>query len=151
MTISLRTYRDSDWPDVLALWIETWTLARPDIDFATRAPWLATLFADSAARGAHIVVAEDSEGLIGFVLYEPARGWLEQIAVHPRALGSGAAQKLIRHAKQACPQGFGLDVNADNYRALAFYHGEGFVQTGAGSNPRSGLPIKTLRWTPPVS
>ncbi|WP_296709246.1 GNAT family N-acetyltransferase [Rhodoblastus sp.] len=148
MTISLRPYSDEDWPDVLALWIETWTLARPDIDFAARAPWLANLFADSAARGAHIVVAEDSEGLIGFVLYEPARKWLEQIAVHPRALGSGAAQKLIRHAKQACPEGFSLDVNADNFRALAFYHGEGFERVGVGVNPLSGLPILSLRWTP---
>jgi putative acetyltransferase len=151
MKVSLRPYRDEDWPDVLALWIETWTLARPDIDFAARAPWLANLFAVSAARGADIVVAEDSEGPIGFVLYDPARGWLEQIAVHPRALGTGAAQKLILHAKRACPEGIGLDVNADNFRALAFYHGEGFVQTGEGKNPRSGLPIKTLRWTPPIS
>ncbi|MDI9848609.1 GNAT family N-acetyltransferase [Rhodoblastus sp. 17X3] len=149
MTVSLRPYRDKDWPAVLALWIETWTLARPEIDFAARAPWLGTLFADSAARGAHIVVAEDGEGLIGFVLYEPARSWLEQIAVHPRALGTGAAQKLIRHAKQACPEGFGLDVNADNSRALAFYHGEGFELVGAGTNPLSGLPVLSLRWTPP--
>jgi putative acetyltransferase len=148
MKVSLRPYRDEDWPGVLALWIETWALARPEIDFAARAPWLAHLFADSAARGADIVVAEDGEGLIGFVLYEPARKWLEQIAVHPRALGSGAAQNLIRHAKQACPEGFGLDVNADNFRALAFYHGEGFERVGAGTNPLSGLPILSLRWTP---
>ncbi|WP_374545806.1 GNAT family N-acetyltransferase [Rhodoblastus sp.] len=148
MTIALRPYRDADWPALLALWIATWSQARPEIDFSARAPWLADLFAQARARGASIAVAEDASGLLGFVLYEPARAWLEQIAVHPRALGSGAAQALIRHAKQACPAGLGLDVNADNARALAFYQAEGFVQVGSGRNPLSGLPTLTLRWTP---
>jgi putative acetyltransferase len=148
MKIALRPYRDADWPQALALWIETWTLSRPGIDFAARAPWLSDLFAAALAKGARIVVAEDEAGLIGFVLYDPARNWLEQIAVRPRALGSGAAQALIRDAKQACPRGVGLDVNADNHRALAFYQGEGFESAGAGFNPLSGLPTLSLRWTP---
>jgi putative acetyltransferase len=148
MKIALRPYCDSDWPELLALWIETWSLARPEIDFAARAPWLADLFVEALAKGAHIVVAEDGEGLVGFVLYDPSRQWLEQIAVHPRALGSGAAQKLIGKAKRACPDGFGLDVNADNARALAFYHCEGFKRVGAGVNPLSGLPILSLHWAP---
>jgi putative acetyltransferase len=148
MKIALRPYRDADWPQVLALWIETWTRSRPGIDFAARAPWLSGLFAENLAKGASIVVAEDESAVIGFVLYDPARNWLEQIAVHPRALGSGAAQALIRQAKTACPDGIGLDVNADNHRALAFYQCEGFERVGAGSNPMSGLPTLSLRWTP---
>ncbi len=82
------------------------------------------------------------------MLFDPAKNWLEQIAVSPRAIGSGAAQALIGKAKQACPEGFGLDVNADNERALAFYRGEGFLRTGEGKNPLSGLPVVALRWTP---
>jgi putative acetyltransferase len=146
MTVSLRRYRESDWPEILNLWVETWSLARPGVDFAARAPWLAELFSRSIARGARIVIAEDAEGPIGFVLYEPLRKWLEQIAVHPRALGSGAAQALIGKAKQDCPDGIGLDVNADNFRALAFYRSQGFERVGAGHNPLSGLPTVTLRW-----
>jgi putative acetyltransferase len=144
----LRPYREIDWPAILALWVATWSLARPEIDFSARAPWLAELFAHALARGARIVVAEEASGPAGFVLYEPARGWLEQIAVHPRALGSGAARALIREAKAQCPQGVGLDVNADNVRALAFYRSEGFQCVGEGHNPLSGLPTVTLRWTP---
>jgi putative acetyltransferase len=149
MRFSLRRYEHSDWPALLALWIESWTETRPEIDFSARAPWLADLFASSLAAGARIIVAEDGQGLVGFVLFDPARKWLEQIAVAHRAKGSGVARALIGQAKQSCPDGFGLDVNADNVRALAFYRREGFVPTGEGTNPSSGLPTITMVWTPP--
>ena len=146
MNLTLRPYEQRDWDAVLRLWVESWTLVRPEIDFAARAPWLAELFATSLAAGAQIIVAEDARSLLGFVLFDAQRQWLEQIAVSARAQGGGAAHELISCAKSACPQGFGLDVNDDNFRALAFYRREGFVQTGQGKNPRSGLPIVILRW-----
>jgi putative acetyltransferase len=148
MKFSLRPYRDSDWPELLAVWTETWQQSRPDVDFAARAPWLADLFAESLGKGAKIIVAEDNKGLLGFVLFDPDREWLEQIAVHWRSWGSGAAQALIRSAKESCPGGIGLEVNADNRRALAFYHCEGFQRLGAGRMSMSGLPTLALRWEP---
>lgn len=107
MSVALRPYAEEDWPALRALWVATWGGTRSDIDFAARAPWLAELVETSLAQGAHIVVAEDSQGFGGFVLFDPARGWLEQIAVAPRAWGSGIAQALIGRAKQACPAGLG--------------------------------------------
>ncbi len=148
MNFGLRPYAESDWPALLALWIESWTATRPEIDFSARAPWLADLVKRSIAGGATVIVAENDEGLLGFVLFDARRGWLEQIALAPRAQGSGAAQALLREAKSACPAKLGLDVNADNFRALAFYRGQGFVATGEGKNPLSGLPIVSLEWTP---
>jgi ribosomal protein S18 acetylase RimI-like enzyme len=149
MSVALRAYAERDWPALRALWVETWSGTRSDIDFVARAPWLAELVANSLAQGAQIVVAEDAEGLAGFVLFDPARGWLEQIAVAPRALGSGVARALIGRAKQACPGGLGLNVNDDNLRALAFYRAEGFRQVAEDRNPLSGLPILTLAWKRP--
>jgi putative acetyltransferase len=148
MTIRLRPYENADWPELLALWVEAWAQARSDVDFSARAPWLAELFARAQAESAEIVIAEDREGLLGFVLFDPRRKWLEQIAVHPRAQGSGAARRLIARAKQACPEGFGLTVNIDNARARAFYRCEGFARESEAVNPLSGLPILQLRWTP---
>ena len=148
MKVVLRPYEAADWPALLALWIESWSATRSDIDFAARAPWLAELFAKVEAEGQQIVVATNKKGLLGFVLFDPAKQWLEQIAVAPQAFGSGAAQALLGQAKAACPEGFRLNVNADNFRALAFYRCEGFVQTGEGRNPLSGLPIFTLNWRP---
>lgn len=148
MKVSLRPYREADWPELLGLWIETWTRTRPEIDFAARAPWLADLFTQSLDKGAQIVVAEGKKGLHGFVLFDANQQWLEQIAVHPRAFGSGAAQALVQFAKQSCPGGIGLEVNADNSRALAFYHCEGFERVGLGRKSMAGLPTLTLRWAP---
>jgi putative acetyltransferase len=148
MKLHVRPYVNSDWPALLDVWIEAWTQARSDIDFASRAPWLAELFARSHAEGAQVWVAEDKKGLVGFVLFDAARRWLEQIAVHPRGHGTGAARKLIARVKEACPEGLGLTVNIDNDRALAFYHCEGFVRESKAVNPLSGLPIFGLRWTP---
>ncbi len=65
MRFSLRPYAHADWPALLALWIEAWTKTRPDIDFVARGPWLESLFADSLAKDAHVVVAEDKHGLLG--------------------------------------------------------------------------------------
>jgi putative acetyltransferase len=150
MSVCLRPYEKSDWPEVLALWIEAWTRVRADIDFAARAPWLAELFARSENEGAEIVVAQDKRGLAGFVLFSAERRWLEQIAVHPRGQGGGVARKLIRRVKAACPDRLELSVNADNARALAFYHSEGFFRAGRDVNPLSGLPTWRLRWEPEV-
>ena len=147
MSVHLRPYEIHDWPEILALWIEAWTRVRADIDFAARAPWLAELFARSEGE-AEIVVAEDKHGLAGFVLFDPARRWLEQIAIHPRAQGAGVARKLVRRVKAACADRVELSVNVDNARALAFYHSEGFCRKGAGVNPLSGLPTWRLRWEP---
>ncbi len=149
MSVALRSYAEKDWLALRALWVETWSRTRSDVDFAARAAWLAELVENSLAQGAEIVVAEDGEGLAGFVLFDRARGWLEQIAVAPRAFGSGVARALIGRAKRACPAGLDLNVNDDNFRALAFYRAEGFRQVGAGRNPLSGLPILTLSWRPP--
>jgi ribosomal protein S18 acetylase RimI-like enzyme len=146
MKASLRPYQKSDWPALLALWIEAWTHTRSDIDFAARAPWLADLLAKSEQDGAEIVVAEDGTGLAGFVLFDADRQWLEQIAVHPRAQGDGVARRLVRRVKAACPERVDLTVNMDNKRALAFYHSEGFVRQGKSVNALSGLPIYLLRW-----
>nr|WP_281414045.1 GNAT family N-acetyltransferase [Rhodoblastus sphagnicola] len=111
---------------------------------------MAELFARSREHGADIIVAED-EGLAGFVLFDPARKWLEQIAVHPRAQGAGVARLLVGHVKKACPEGVALSVNTDNARALAFYRREGFTLDGEGSNPLSGLPTRRLRWAPDLT
>ncbi len=148
MRFLLRPYAESDWPALLELWLASWGATRPDIDFSARAPWLADLIDRSRREGAEIVVAEDKQGLLGFALFDPQKNWLEQIAVHPRAFGAGVAQALVGEAKKVCADGFGLEVNADNYRALAFYHCEGFLRTGEGRNSISGLPTFTLFWRP---
>jgi putative acetyltransferase len=95
-----------------------------------------------------IVSGEIDGALAGFTVVDIGAGYLDQIVVGERAWGSGLGRALMSDAKAACPDGLRLDVNKDNARAVAFYAREGFVVTGETVNPRSGLPVLKLEWTP---
>ena len=82
----------------------------------------------------------------GFVVIDPGKQWLDQLCVHPRAFGSGAAAALMNAARNISPEKIGLDVNADNFRALGFYAREGFVKVADGVNPLSGRRTVALEW-----
>ncbi len=79
---------------------------------------------------------------------DPGTGYLDQIVVAPEAWGSPIAPALLAEAKRLSPAGLDLAVNTDNGRAVRFYQKHGFVVTGASVNPRSGLPVNTMRWRP---
>lgn len=136
-------------PEVVDLWVASWAKARPDIDFEARRPWLVDRLAEHGANGVRIRVAFSETGdAMGFVTLDPATGWLDQIAVHPDVWGAGIAEALLDEARRLAPGRIGLDVNADNDRAVAFYRRQGFVTVGEGENPRSGLPTLILEWRP---
>ena len=80
----------------------------------------------------------------GFVVVDPATGWLDQICVHPDQFGAGAAEALMEAARQMSPRGIRLDVNADNERALRFYDREGFKLIGEGALSQSGRSTVVL-------
>lgn len=146
MNFVIRDFVAGDWPALSALWVASWSAVRPEIDFLARLPWLQRLIADRRAEGATLLVASAEEGLAGFVLFDAHTKWLDQIAVARDAQGRGVATQLLNAAKQACGDKLGLDVNADNFRALSFYRRENFVVVGEGQNPLSGLPTLVLEW-----
>jgi len=122
----------------------------PEIDFAARLQWFLDHLRTLEATGFVTVCAIDgSDSIVGFVSIDPATAYLDQLAVTPVAKGTGVARLLLDEARRISPQGIVLDVNKDNYRALAFYEREGFVQISEGVNPRSGL--KTIRLRGPGS
>ena len=131
---------------MLDLWVAAWRAAMPDIDFEARRPWCAGHLEALAAAGVRVAVAEAAGAVVGFVTVDPRRGHVDQLAVHPRAQGSGVADALIAFAKALAPGGLALDVNADNQRARRFYARHGFRTVATGVNARSGLPTLALRW-----
>lgn len=139
--------------ELVDLWIAAWTQAMPQIDFEARRAWFVDHLGRLETQGAALVCAFDAEdgAMLGFVAIDPATHYLDQIAVAPRAQGSGVAGALLDAARRASPQGVRLDVNAGNPRALAFYAREGFVKTGESVNPMSGLPTISLEWRPAAS
>ncbi len=118
----------------------------PEIDFAARRAWLDAHLDALSSAGARVLVAEVDGVPAGFVTVDAARGHLDQLAVHPAHQGSGVADRLMAIAKALSPTGLSLDVNDGNARALRFYARHGFATLSRGTNPRSGLPTRLLRW-----
>jgi putative acetyltransferase len=138
---------DAYLPEIADLWVASWVKTLPSIDFEARRPWLVAHLAEATAKGAVVRVAIVETGdVVGFVLIDPATGYLDQIAVHPDQWGAGIAEALIREARHLSPEKIVLDVNADNPRAVAFYARQGFREIGRGVNPRSGLATVKLEW-----
>ena len=130
------------------LWVESWRVTCPEINFDARRAWFVDHLAEIEAQGAKLVCALDQRGMLGFVTIDPATGWLDQIAVHPSAFGGDCAKALLAEARRLSPARVKLDVNADNFRALRFYLREGFLKTGEGVNAMSGRKTFALEWRP---
>jgi len=136
--------------ELLDVWVASWRATYADIDFEARREWfVAHITALENAGALTLCLHAGPQGAIkGFVIIDPAAGWLDQICVHPDQFGAGGADALIAAARQASPQGIRLDVNADNRRALRFYDREGFKPIGDGALSQSGRPTVVLEWRP---
>ena len=142
---ALRRYRVEDEDATIDLWLRTWQLAYPSIDFAARLAWWRERWRNELVPNAAIVVAEQAKALIGFVTID-ASGYLDQLVVSPEHWGSKLATALVDEAKRLSPAGVTLKVNADNVRAIRFYERCGFVHTGEDVNPGSKRPVLKMAW-----
>jgi putative acetyltransferase len=143
---ALRRYTEADEAETVALWIGTWKVAYPQIDFDARRAELHRRWRDEIVPASIVTLAITNERIFGFITVEPERGYVDQLAVAPQAWGTPIAAALIDEAKLLSPIALELNVNQDNTRALRFYQKHGFGRTGEGINPRSGSPIFYLRW-----
>jgi putative acetyltransferase len=141
----LRPYHVDDEDAAIALWLETWQQAYPDIDFTARVAWWRERWRGELVPNANIVVAEQAEALIGFVTID-ASGYLDQLVVSPGHWGSNLGNALVDEAKRLSPDGIALLVNTDNVRAIRFYGRNGFVHAGEDVNPTSGRPVLRMAW-----
>jgi putative acetyltransferase len=144
----LRPYLAADEEAAIELWLRTWQLAYPRIDFRTRLDWWRRRWREELAPVATIAVAEADGGMVGFVTVDPRTLDLDQIVVAPEAWGTGVADALIAQAKRISPAGLDLHVNVDNPRAIRFYEKHGFVISGEALNWRSGTPVHKMSWRP---
>ena len=145
--VHLRARTGADLASLAELWVASWQEAMPAIDFLARKPWFLDRLRTLEAAGAVTICAFDRSGrLLGFVSFDPAAAYLDQLAVAPEAKGSGTASLLLNEARRLAPGGLTLDVNQDNARALRFYEREGFEKIAAGTNPLSGLKTWRLRF-----
>jgi putative acetyltransferase len=144
----LRPYRAEDEDAAIALWLETWQQAYPDIDFSTRVTWWRERWRQELVPNAVIVVAEQAGALVGFVTID-GTGYLDQLVVAPDHWGSELANALVDESKRLSPDRITLLVNKDNARAIRFYERNGFARAGEGVNPTSGRPVLKMEWKEP--
>ncbi len=145
-TFILRPYTEADETPAIALWLRTWQLAYPAIDFTKRVDWWRERWRTELVPQAAIIVAEQGTALIGFVTIDAA-GYLDQLVVEPEHWGWGVAEALVDEAKCRSPTEVTLKVNADNYRAIKFYRRNGFAVTSEELNS-SGRPVLNMLWRP---
>lgn len=143
----LRPYRAEDEDAAIELWRQTWQQAYPSIDFTARVTWWRERWRNELVPNAAIIVAEQTEALVGFVTID-ASGYLDQLVVAPSQWGSPLATALVHEAKRRSPDGVTLLVNKDNARAIRFYERNGFVHAGEDVNPTSGRPVLRMTWRP---
>ncbi len=172
--MKLRLRVEDDWPSILDVWVASWRATYPEIDFEARRDWLmrhvrdleavggvtlclfdAGSTLDHAAFGQNRPNAEDvidskslERALAGFVVINPADGWLDQICVAPDRFGAGLGASLLSAARNISPNLIRLDVNADNLRAIRFYERDGFSRVGRGANTLSGRETIMMEWRP---
>jgi putative acetyltransferase len=144
----LRRRVASDWPALLDLWVASWRATYPEIDFDARRDWLMRQITSLESDGAATVClfAGEPAALAGFVIVDPATGWLDQICVGPDFIGLGCGETLMAAARKLAPGVIRLDVNADNDRAVRFYERGGFRQIGRGANTLSGRATIMMEW-----
>ena len=143
----LRPYRADDEDAAIALWLETWQLAYPDIDFVARVTWWRERWRSQLVPDADIIVAEQAAAMVGFVTIDRS-GYLDQLVVAPGHWGSELAMLLVDEAKRRSPDGVALKVNADNARAIRFYERNGFAHAGEDVNPASKRLVLKMEWKP---
>jgi putative acetyltransferase len=146
----LRAYRADDLEAAISLWQRAWEATFPEIDFSARLPWWRERWTKELIANNTIVVAERNGEMTGFVVIDPASGYLDQLAVTPGLWGEGIGEALIAEAKRVAPSGIVLHVNTENVRAIRFYERVGFVRAGADveRNPFSDRPVWRYAWKP---
>src|SRR4051795_922903 len=103
----LRSYRADDEDATIALWLATWKLAYPSIDFDARVAWWRERWRGELVPQAAIIVAEQAGALIGFVTIDRS-GYLDQLVAGADHWGSDLGNTLISEAKRLSPDGVTL-------------------------------------------
>jgi ribosomal protein S18 acetylase RimI-like enzyme len=140
----IRTAGERDLPAIRALLVETWHATYDQIYGAARVTevtdeWhsLESLQRRIERPYSEFIVADDGETIGGMAYAESnADGklvWLRQLYVLPALHGKGIGGMLMDEILDAFPDAetVRLDVNEKNTRAIDFYQGYGFIQTGS--------------------
>jgi putative acetyltransferase len=148
MPLVLRPAQSADWPELVDLWVASWSEVYDGVDFAPKRGWFMDHLVAWVDGGGECHIAFDrmSGAMAGFILVNPTDGHLDQFCVRRDLKGTGVAALMMAETRLLSPMGLHLDVNALNTRAIRFYEREGFERTGDGISKTTGQTILFYRW-----
>lgn len=150
MNLHFRPMRSAELPQLVDLWVESWSDVYAGVSFEGRRSWFADHVETWTRRGGLCQVATDADdgSLAGFILHRLADGHLDQFCIRHDLKGRDAAVLMMNEVRRLSPSGIHLTVNALNARAIRFYERQGFAKTGDGVSPGSGLKTYSYGWRP---
>lgn len=145
-TFHLRPATDADREAVNAVWHASASLPSVGLPaMPSRAALRARLDVEWVS-GWRVTLAERGNEILGFAALKPAEAMLDQLFVHPDALGQGVGAALLDHAKAAMPEGFTLYTISANTRARAFYEASGLTLLRHAPHPQRFYSITYYGW-----
>lgn len=145
--VTLRAMQRADRAETLDLWVASWRIAYPSIDFDARRGLMTNRFDELESSGAQAHVAIEERRIVGLVTIDPVSGYLDQLVVANTHRRRGVAGLLLGEAQRLSPRRIELHVNQDNTRAIAFYRKHGFIVSAEDANPLSGAPTYRMSWS----
>jgi GNAT superfamily N-acetyltransferase len=133
-------------------------IAQAHIDARREAmPWLpvvhtfeetVSFFGDFVIPTQIVLVAENEDGVVGFIAIEGA--FVEHLYIAPAHQSIGIGDALLKRAKELRPDGLMLWTFEGNHRARGFYEKRGFVavEFTDGSRNEEKTPDVRYQWRP---
>ncbi|WLI78085.1 N-acetyltransferase [Kosakonia sp. H02] len=139
----IRAWHSDNLSPLLALWLESTTLAHPFIDPRY---WIESeaLVRDAYLPSASTWVWEEESELKGFISVMDEQ-FIGALFVRPSSIGHGIGKALMNHVKQRF-NWLSLEVYQKNERAVNFYHAQGFRIEESAWQEETGHPTWIMNW-----
>jgi GNAT superfamily N-acetyltransferase len=144
--MKIEPYVESMAQDVCAIWYDSFESAGLSHDPDTSPATLQVRLAQEIAGGWHVYAVMDAGQVLGFLAYDPAKRYLNQLFLARTAQGRGVGKALLDFTKTQMPEGFRLRTHADNRGAQRFYERERLVRETTERHPRYGHLTHIYKW-----
>ena len=139
----IRTWHNQNLSPLINVWMESTRFAHPFID-ARYWQESEAVVRDTYLPLAQTWVWEGNSGLDGFISVLDAQ-FIGALFVRPAMIGHGIGKALITHVKQRF-NWLSLEVYQKNYRAVHFYHAQGFRIEESAWQHETQHPTWIMNW-----